>query len=724
VQAECDNEKVFNFCRKHYSALTKKQLIKCFAEKIVYINDRPVRGSLDASRRLRLGESVKIVWDSDVAKRQKVSAITVDVAYQDSSVIVVNKPPGANAAVGREYEEAVKCASTGEFCSDKRFNFFVWRLQKSLGGLHIIAKSVESMCRTREMLCTEELEVSCVCLVAGCAGDVNEEFDISCHVPTNTAQEEAAAGHDDDDEAEEPDNETEEVEQADKADTTEVGGTSSQVPVTVHVKVLSIVPCRSTDFISLISLTPRFDPTYMGLIENDDADASAAASAEGHCRFKHKFDILKPHDAADYACLHYPTFVLKNLPRVLRGAGLPLLGGEDGLVKRDKGLYFSVVGVVHNPPVAGTGAGLEPGVMSVSVPVPEKLTKLMDKEASLYEASIERDLETVRAARTLTGEEEEEETRAALRRGVPVEYILGRAVFCGNEFEVTGDVMVPRRSSESLVQTCVQDLLAVNKARSNDASDSLLTPSRRVYVLDVGSGSGCLLLSSLTQLREQGIDCAGVGIDICPKALDVARRNATALGLADRTCFLQHSFEDLADLVSVLAAASPGGLLDAGDLVASGGFDAILCNPPYSSMKEARLSRSRITHEPAIALFAEGRDLAPGEDVSRSRARKDPYRAFTTIVSSLGKALQNRTEDSPLLKEDGLFVLEFGHRQGGRVRGLFERCGWLRHARSIVDYNKLERGFVFKRRREQKQEDDAKKTAGRTNMLQCSGACE
>lgn len=714
-QAESEGEKVFSFCRKHYSALTKRQLQQCFSDKIVFVNEIPVRGSLDAARRLRKGDSVKIVWDADVAKKQKVSAITVDVSYQDANIMVIYKPPGANAAIGREYEDAVKGASTSDVCSDRRFDCFVWRLQKSLGGLHIISKSVESMYKTREMLCTGELELSCACLVAGFAGEINDEFDLTCEVPASSSQElTSQQGEDDDEENSGNIGEMQGHVLADEPES-DVPASSSLplVSLTVHAKVLSTVRCRSTDYISLLAITPRFDPCHMGLIESNARDVSA----EGHVHYAHNFDILKPHDAQEYAYLHHPTFMLKSLPRVLRNAELPLLGGEDGLVKRDKGLYMSVVGIVQSGAYDSTCVSGECERLNVSVAVPDKLIKLMDKEASLFEASVERDLDTVRAARNLessvaipanylenaesgtgitriVGADKEEQIREALRRGVPVEYLLGRAVFCGNVFEVTGDVMVPRRSSESLVHACIQELQGVMTMRAQDLSPS----TGRVFLLDIGVGSGCLLLSCLTHLRAQGIDCAGVGIDICPKALSVAMRNAAALNLADCTLFLQHSFEDLADLIPALLANGPNSGVDVGALLRAGGFDAIVCNPPYSSMREARLSRSRITHEPTIALFAEGRDLAPNEEVSKSKAKKDPYRAFTTIVSALGRALQDRADGAPLLKTDGVFVLEFGHGQGGRVRGLFDRSGWLKYTKSIVDFNKLERGFVFKRR--------------------------
>jgi len=76
-------------------------------------------------------------------------------------------------------------------------------------------------------------------------------------------------------------------------------------------------------------------------------------------------------------------------------------------------------------------------------------------------------------------------------------------------------------------------------------------------LLDLGTGSGCLLLALLSELPK----AQGIGIDINPDALATARRNAASLGFGDRAAFAEHSFTD--------------------DLGSLGDFDVILSNPPY-----------------------------------------------------------------------------------------------------------------------------------------------
>ena len=730
---DVEGEKIYNFCRKHFSVLSKKDLRKCLLDKTIFVNEQPVRGALDATLRLHKGDMVKIIWDNDSAKRRKLQNIEIDVMHQDSSVIIVNKPPGTNAAAGRLFDEAVKSVSTSAFCEDKRYDCFLWRLQKSIGGLHVAVKNVSEMLHLRDRLCDESSRISCTCLVAGYAGEPNAEFNISIDVPTGAPPSSAAAQvstkrtiecilH----------NEEEDY------DEEEGGGAplacSHSTPVSLQVKVLRTVPCRSTDFMSLIEVTPRFDRSLMGVDTHKGGEGGGGGAV---------FDLLRPSDAQDYTYLHYPTFVLRNIPRVLRCAGLPVVGGEDGFVKKDKALYMTVSGVcltrtTLDPVEGGGGGGGDAGsnMLKVTLPLPEKMAKLMAKEAELHAASIERDMQIIRTARAVPLANATESSlypppadvatenpttdtdmaysadREALLRGMPVEYLLGWAGFCGLRFEVTGDVMIPRRSSECLVHAAVEAVVAKHASH-------IALPNGRIRVLDIGCGSGCLLLSVLTLLQQKGIDCVGVGIDICPKALAMAGRNAEALMLTKSVLFLQHSFSELPAITTVLdACVTDGSGKDVWDGRGDEDFDVILCNPPYSSPKEVRLSRSRASYEPAIALFAEQgySDQVPDDALSaagvantpkvsftRVRARNDPYRAFTTIVSSLSRALVNCDKappHTPLLSADGVFVLEFGHKQAARVRSMFERASCLQHSRTLLDYNGLERGMIFKRKNE------------------------
>lgn len=146
----------------------------------------------------------------------------------------------------------------------------------------------------------------------------------------------------------------------------------------------------------------------------------------------------------------------------------------------------------------------------------------------------------------------------------PVAYITGVEEFYGRSFAVTPDTLIPRGDSETLIDAALE-----------------IVPNAK-HVLDLGTGTGALLVTVLLELN----DANGVATDKSPKALKVAEHNARALGL-DETCA---RFE-LRDW------SSEGWAKDLGR------FDLILCNPPY--VEDATpLEADVCEFEPASALFA------------------------------------------------------------------------------------------------------------------------
>ena len=137
------------------------------------------------------------------------------------------------------------------------------------------------------------------------------------------------------------------------------------------------------------------------------------------------------------------------------------------------------------------------------------------------------------------------------RNREPISQILGRRAFWKDEFAVTADTLTPRPDSETLIE------LAVDHFRRG-------APRR---ILDLGTGTGCLLLSALREFP----DAAGVGVDLSPGACQVALRNARTLGLAGRTRIICGDW-----------ATAIGGT-----------FDLILCNPPTSPSRSRRRCRRR-----------------------------------------------------------------------------------------------------------------------------------
>jgi release factor glutamine methyltransferase len=190
----------------------------------------------------------------------------------------------------------------------------------------------------------------------------------------------------------------------------------------------------------------------------------------------------------------------------------------------------------------------------------------------------------------------------------PVAHIVGRKHFWTLEFAVNQHVLVPRPETEFVVEAALQ-------AIAYDA------PAR---VLDLGTGSGAILL---TILKERP-NATGVGVDISPDALAVARANAEELGISNRV--------DLRD-----------GDWDEG---IEGVFDFIASNPPYIASNEiAGLAPEVARYEPRLALDGGADGL-------------NAYRAIT-------KALPR------LLKPGGAFALEVGHDQAEAVALLVQDQG-------------------------------------------------
>ncbi len=189
---------------------------------------------------------------------------------------------------------------------------------------------------------------------------------------------------------------------------------------------------------------------------------------------------------------------------------------------------------------------------------------------------------------------------------VPMAQLLGQAGFWTLELEVGPQTLIPRADTETLIEALLETGAA---------------PRR---LLDLGTGTGCLLLAALAEFPA----ATGVGIDLVPEAVALARRNAARNGLQGRATFLAGRW----------AAAI------------AGRFDVVLSNPPYiESAAIAGLMPEVSRHEPASAL-----DGGP-----------DGLDAYREIVGELPR----------LLAPGGIAVLELGQGQAPAVARLAAAAG-------------------------------------------------
>jgi release factor glutamine methyltransferase len=195
---------------------------------------------------------------------------------------------------------------------------------------------------------------------------------------------------------------------------------------------------------------------------------------------------------------------------------------------------------------------------------------------------------------------------------IPMSQIFGEKEFWSLSFKVTRDTLTPRPDSETLIE------VALNEFEDKNATLS---------ILDLGTGSGCLLLTLLSELKN----ATGLGIDVSASAIKVANENATNLSLNNRATFLKSDwFEKLSKTKK---------------------FDLIIANPPYIGLNEKpELTPEVCEHEPYSALFAGEEGL-------------DDYRIIAADISSY-------------MSEKSIIILEIGYRQSSAVKDIFEQKGF------------------------------------------------
>ena len=184
----------------------------------------------------------------------------------------------------------------------------------------------------------------------------------------------------------------------------------------------------------------------------------------------------------------------------------------------------------------------------------------------------------------------------------PISQIIGERYFWKNKFFINSDVLDPRPDTETLIE-------------------HTLSFGSFFNILDLGTGSGCIILSLLDEYNA----AMGIGVDKSKKALNVAKKNAELLNLNDRVKFQLGNWCDGLD----------------------NKFDLIVSNPPYISEKEILgLSNDLINWEPRIALTPKGDGLG----------------AYKNIINGVKN----------ILIPNGRLIFEIGHAQGNEVSNLLK----------------------------------------------------
>jgi len=199
----------------------------------------------------------------------------------------------------------------------------------------------------------------------------------------------------------------------------------------------------------------------------------------------------------------------------------------------------------------------------------------------------------------------------------PLAYILKNKEFWSKNFFVNRDTLIPRPETELLCDIVIK-----------------LFKNKNPHILDIGTGTGCILLSILSEIMK----AKGIGIDISKKAIEVAKKNSKSLELDKRAKFLTRSLDNIRNYK----------------------FDLIVSNPPYIKSSDIKnLSDDVRKFEPKIALDG-GKD---GLDV----IKKVIYKSKT------------------ILKKLGLLALEIGNGQYYKVSQILKEQGF-REQLLIKDY--------------------------------------
>ena len=208
----------------------------------------------------------------------------------------------------------------------------------------------------------------------------------------------------------------------------------------------------------------------------------------------------------------------------------------------------------------------------------------------------------------------------------PIAYLLNKKFFWDNEFYVDKNTLIPRPDTE----VAIEEILRLTKHKN------------KISILDIGVGSGCILLTILKERKN----FYGAGIDISKRSLDISRINAKSLNVESRVKFYKSDI----------------------DKFAKGKYDLVVSNPPYIKSCDLKyLESDVINFEPKLALDG-------GLDG----------------LSEIRKVISKTSE---LIKKNGKFILEIGFDQKDKVIKLLNKKGFYINS-TLKDLAKNDRCIV------------------------------
>ena len=212
------------------------------------------------------------------------------------------------------------------------------------------------------------------------------------------------------------------------------------------------------------------------------------------------------------------------------------------------------------------------------------------------------------------------------KKGEPIAYLINKKEFWKQNFYINQNVLIPRPDTETLVEETLK----------------LFNVNSKLNMLDIGTGSGCILISILKERRN----FFGTGIDISKKAINVARFNAKMHQLSNRVKFYNSDV----------------------DKFLIGKYDLVVSNPPYIKQQDLKYLEVDVKgFEPKLALDG----------------GKDGFSKITKVIS----------KTSMLLKKNGRFILEIGFGQKKKILNILKQNNFFFN-KVVKDYGKNDRCVI------------------------------